>query len=218
MPKTTEEVKNELTGLQYSIDKIQLSKINIDLMFISNRSYTKELIENSERYFESREKSQKEWEKKVTEAAGLEYDESKPFDRQKIYEILGDEMDQIPKPEDKGFSDYPDEEMESLLSHVQEVKKIDNDINDQLDEYLELFPPNQQSDFHFMLDALQNFVEWAEDYSDRIKSFEGGKISEKQLEEFTTSSEFVSLCCNWLSSTVSTVLKYGFGGSDDETV
>lgn len=218
MPKTKEEVKNELTGLQYSIDKIQLSKINIDLLFISNTSYTKELIENSERYFESREKSQKEWEKKVTEAAGLEYDESKPFDRQRIYEILGDEMDPIPKPEDKEFNDSPHEEIESLLSHVEEVKKIDNDINNQLDDYLKLFSPSQQSDFHYMLDALQSFVEWSEDYSGRIKSFETGKISEKQLEEFTTSSEFVSLCCNWLSSTVSTVLKYGFDNTDDETV
>lgn len=219
MPKTTEDVKNELTGLQYSIDQIQLSKINIDLKFISNTSFTKDIIENSERYFESREKSRKEWERKVTEAAGLEYNETKPFDRQRIYEILGDEMDQIPKSENQdSISNSGDDEVESLLTHIEEVKKLDDEINHQLDDYLELFPPTQQSDFHFMLDALQNFVEWAEDYSNKIQSFETGDGSEKQLEEFKVSSEFVSLCCNWLSSTVSTVLKYGFGSTDDETV
>ena len=183
MPKTTEEVKNELTGLQYSVDQIQLSKINIDLEFISNTLFRKGLIENSERYFDSREKYQKEWKKKVSEADGLE-----------------------------------ENDIESMLHHITEIKKLEENINNQLDDYLELFPPNQQSDFHYMLDALQNFVEWAEDYSKKMKSFEAGEGSEKLLEEFRMSSEFVSLCCNWLSSTVSTVLKYGFGGAESESV
>lgn len=218
MPKTTEEVKNELSGLQYSIDQIQLSKINIDLLFISGTPFTKELIENSETYFESREKSQKEWEKRVTEAAGLEYDESKPFDRKKILEILGDEIDEMPGPGNEELNNGQDEAIKSFVSQIKEVKKIDERINNQLDNYLELFPPNQQSDFHYMLDALQNFVEWSEDYSKRIRSFKTAEDSEKELEEFRTSSEFVSLCCNWLSSTVSTVLKYGFGGSESDRV
>ncbi len=184
MPKTTEDVKNELTSLQYTIDQIQLSKINIDLLFISNTPFTKEIIENSERYFESRAKSQQDWERKVTEAAGLEYDESKTFDRKKIFEILGDEMDEIPGSENNGSNNFSEnDEVESLLRHVEEVKKLDDNINGQLDDYLELFPPNQQSDFHFMLDALQNFVEWAEDYSNKIKAFKTSEGSEKLMEE-----------------------------------
>lgn len=163
MPKTTEDVKNELTGLQYSIDQIQLSKINIDLIIISSTQKAKEKNKDS-------------------------------------------------------IHDQEANEIESFLGHVEEVKKVDNDINNQLDDYLELFPPNQQSDFHYMLDALQSFIEWSENYSNRIKSFQTGNSSEKQLEEFETSSEFVSLCCNWLSATVSTVLKYGFGGSESDTV
>ncbi len=218
MPKTIEDVKNELTGLQYSVDQIQLSKINIDLMVVSNTSFTEELIENSERYFESRTKRQKEWERKVTEAAGLEYDESKPFEREKILEILGDEMDEFPGPDNNEMNNGHSEEIESFLRHIKEVKQLDENINNQLDDYLALFSPNQQSDFHFMLDALQNFVEWSEDYSQKIRSIQPGKASEKQLHEFGTSSEFVSLCCNWLSSTVSTVLKYGFGGSESDRV
>lgn len=165
MPRTTEDVKNELTGLQYSVDQIQLSKINIDLLLISNAPLTKELIENNE------------------------------------------------------INIFPEnDEIESFLHLVEEVKNLDGHINNQLNDYLELFPPNQQSDFHFMLDALQNFVEWSEDYANKVKSFETAEGSEKQLEEFRTSSEFVSLCCNWMSSTVSTVLKYGFDSLDDETV
>lgn len=219
MPKTTEDVKNELTGLQYSIDQIQLSKINIDLLFISNSSFTKELLENSETYFESREKSRKEWERKVTEAAGLDYDESKPFNRDKIYEILGDDIDKISGAESRERINISEnEEVESFLGHVTEVHTLENHIDDQLDDYLELFPPNQQSDFHFMVDALQNFVEWTDDYSKRLNAFKKGEGSEKLLEEFRISSEFVSLCCNWLSSTVSTVLKYGFGGSESESI
>lgn len=211
MPKTTEDLKNELTGLQYSLDQIQLNKINIDLMIASNRSYKRELIENSERYFETREKSQKEWERKVTEAAGLEYDESEPFDRQKIYEILGDEMDAIPNADNKESPGHLiNDEVERFFSYVNEIQNFDEDVNRHLDQYLELFPPHQQSDFHFLLDALQNFVEWSRDYSAKIKSFETRKGSEKELEDFRTSSEFVSICCNWLSATVSTVLKYGF--------
>lgn len=183
MSKEIENIQNELSGLQYSIDQIQLSKINIDLAFISNTTVTKELIEHSEKYFESREESQKAWKRKVSEAGELE-----------------------------------DKDIESLLSHIEEVKKLEDKINSQLDNYLGLFSPNQQSDFHYMLDALQNFVEWADNYSKKIKSFEAGRVSEKQLEEFQVNSEFVSLCCNWLSSTVSTVLKYGFDDSKEETV
>ncbi|WP_234571556.1 hypothetical protein [Rhodohalobacter sp. 614A] len=219
MSEIIEKTKNELTGLQYSLDQIQLNKINVDLLFISNTPYTRGLIENSERYFDSRVQTQKEWEKKVTEAAGLEYDETQPFDRQRIYEILGDEMDETITPENQESIHSSEEvEIESLLSHIGEIKELDQKINDQLDHYLELFPATQQIDFHFMLDALQNFVEWADDYSTKIKSFKRGNISEKEMEEFKISSEFVSLCCNWLSSTVSTVLKYGFGGSESETI
>lgn len=182
MSKEIENIQNELSGLQYSIDQIQLSKINIDLAFISNTTVTKEFIEHSEKYFETREESQKAWKRKIAGAGELE-----------------------------------DNDIESLLSHIEEIEKLEAKINNQLDNYLELFPPNQQSDFHYMLDALQNFVEWAGDYSKKIQLFEAGKVTEKQLEEFQVSSEFVSLCCNWLSSTVSTVLKYGFGDSESET-
>jgi hypothetical protein len=219
MSKSVEDVKNELTGLQYSIDQIQLSKINIDLLFISNASFTRDLLENSETYFESREKSRKEWERKVTEAAGLEYDESKPFDREKVYEILGDDMDEISESESKkAFHNSENDEIERFFQHVEDVKVLEDQIHHQIEAYLELFPPNQQSDFHFMVDALQNFVEWTGDYSKRLNSFKKGDGSEKLLDEFRISSEFVSLCCNWLSSTVSTVLKYGFGGSESESI
>lgn len=218
MPKSAEEVKNELTGLQYLIDQIQLTKINIDLMIVSNVSLKKDLFENSERYFESREKRQKEWERKVTEAAGFEYDESKPFDREKIMEKLGADLDNIPGPENDDFTNEQSDEIQSLVTRIEEVEKLDSDINDRLEEYLDLFPPNQQSDFHYMLDALQNFVEWSGEFARKLQSFKNGEPSQDQLEEFKTSSEFVSLCCNWLSSTVSTVLKYGFGGSESETI
>lgn len=218
MPITVEKVKNELTGLQYSIDQIQLSKINMDLRVESDVSFKKDLIENSEKYFETRDEKQKEWERKVTEAAGLEYDETKPFDRQKVLEILGDEIDEIPNPEQTDFSENQDEEIKNLVSQIEGVKKLDERMNSQLDDYLELFPPNQQSDFHYMLDALQNFVEWSGDYAKKIQLLENGRPSKEELEAFRNSSEFVSLCCNWLSSTVSTVLKYGFGGSESEMI
>lgn len=218
MPKSVEEVKNELTGLQYSIDQIQLSKINIDLMVVSNMPFTKELFENSEKYFESREKRQKEWERKVTEAAGLEYDESKPFVRQKILDILGDDIDEVSISKHDELFNNQEGEIKSFLSEIEAVEKLDDRINNQLDDYLELFPPNQQSDFHYMLDALQNFVQWSGDYAGKIKSLESGDTTKELIEEFKTSSEFVSVCCNWLSSTVSTVLKYGFGGSESETI
>ena len=218
MPKTTEDVKNELTGLQYSLDQIQLKKINIDLWVTSNSSFSKHLIENSEKYFESRKQSQKEWEKKVTEAAGLEYDESRPFDREKVYKILGDEVVNFPGfDETDSIHDGGEGEIESFINYVGEVKKFDKNVENQLDDYLLLFPPSKQSDFHFVLDALQNFIEWAEDYSDKIQAVDKMQESDQKMEKFRTSSEFVSVCSNWLSSTVNTVLKYGFDNREEGT-
>lgn len=186
MSVTIDKVKNELHGLQYFVDQIQLNKINVDLKFISNAAHSKEFYEDlkgyRERYIELHDKSPEEEDgKKATGDANVE-----------------------------------DSEEESLLSNIEGVIIFYDDLTNQLDAYLDLFHPSQQSDFHYMLDAMQSFVEWTGDYADKIKSFKSGNISEKQIEEFKMSSEFVSVCCNWLSSTVSTVLKYGFDEIDEE--
>lgn len=106
--------------------------------------------------------------------------------------------------------DRENNEEEIILGSIEEVRRLYNNITDQLDDYLELFSPTQQSDFHYMLDALQTFGEWSDDYSKKLQSLEIGNISDKQIDEFRVSSEFVSVCSNWLGATVSTVLKYGF--------